>query len=103
MVPVAPARLSTTHCCPVASFSFCASMRPIASVEPPAAHGMISRTGLDGYSCAGSALETDTNATAIAKCGRMRSLGGRRFAAERGELEPETADGDDRLGAIHDA
>src|SRR6476469_233621 len=48
IVPVAPARLSIMNCWPVYSVSFAARMRPIESVEPPAAHGTTTRTGLAG-------------------------------------------------------
>src|SRR5687768_14541320 len=64
MVPVAPARLSITHCCPVYSTSFGPRMRPIESVDPPAAQGMIRRTGFAGYSCAPAQSGTASAAAA---------------------------------------
>ena len=42
------AAFSTTTCCPRRSLSFCATIRPTMSVEPPGGKPMISRIGLLG-------------------------------------------------------
>ncbi len=44
MLPDAPARLSTTTCCPSSSVILGWMMRPTKSDEPPGANGMIMRT-----------------------------------------------------------
>jgi hypothetical protein len=49
MLPAAPARLSITNCWPMLSDTFCSTMRPTTSFEPPAGHGITTRTGLVGY------------------------------------------------------
>src|SRR6476661_3642244 len=49
MIPLAPARLSTTTCWPNDSPNFCPMSRAMMSFEPPGANGTMSRMGLTGY------------------------------------------------------
>src|SRR6185369_12860473 len=49
MVPLPPARLSTTTCWPRRSASFCPNARETMSVTPPGAKPTIKRMGLFGY------------------------------------------------------
>src|SRR4051812_43256313 len=51
MLPLAPARFSTTTVAPVRSPSRAAIFRAIASPPPPAEKGTITRIGRDGYVC----------------------------------------------------
>src|SRR3989442_14529454 len=55
MVPLPPARFSTTTGCFHASPIFCPMVRATMSVPPPGANGTIRRMGRDGKSAAGSA------------------------------------------------
>ena len=48
MLPLAPARFSTTNCWPSRVVNFCASRRLTTSVAEPAGNGTISRTGRSG-------------------------------------------------------
>src|SRR5258706_7181056 len=52
MLPEAPARLSTTTCCPHASERSAASRRATRSTLPPGGNGVMMRTGLAGKSAA---------------------------------------------------
>src|ERR1035437_10887803 len=51
ILPLAPARLSTTSDCPSALESFCAVTRAIRSLPPPAGNGTTILIALTGYSC----------------------------------------------------
>src|SRR5262245_37804544 len=48
VLPPAPGMFSVTTCWPHVSDNFCATMRAITSVGPPAANGTIRRTGFAG-------------------------------------------------------
>jgi hypothetical protein len=48
VLPPAPGMFSVTTCCPQLSDNFCATMRAITSVGPPAPNGTINRTGRAG-------------------------------------------------------
>src|SRR3954468_10106891 len=50
--PPAPARLSTTTCCPQFSLIFEAILRAMRSLALPGVNGTMMRIGLDGYFCA---------------------------------------------------
>src|SRR5258706_5004467 len=52
MLPAAPARLSTTTCCPICWLMSVASKRAVTSGPLPAAKGTINRIGRSGYSAA---------------------------------------------------
>src|SRR3954471_5208206 len=51
-MPPAPARLSTTNCCPRLSLMRCETSLAIVSGSPPAGYGTTTRTGFEGYCCA---------------------------------------------------
>src|SRR5688572_26033923 len=63
MVLPAPARLSTTICCPSASPSFGEMTRVRISVPPPGANGTITRIDLPGYVCATAAAVATSSAS----------------------------------------
>src|SRR4051812_27648650 len=81
MVPLAPPRLSMTNCWPRRCDSFSAIGRMMASDGPPAVHGLMTSTGLDGYaSCAkadAASRPSDTASTpARRRIGEMKVIGG---------------------------
>src|SRR5258706_15728805 len=55
LMPFAPGRFSTTTCWPHASVSFWVIGLHATSTAPPAAWGMMTRTGRAGYGCASAA------------------------------------------------
>src|SRR5450759_4075738 len=56
MMPLAPARFSTTTCCPSASESFGAIVRAATSVAPPAGKGTMKRTAFTGQDWASTGV-----------------------------------------------
>src|SRR5258706_8314164 len=64
--PLAPARLSTITLCPRRCDNACASTRPAESVALPAANGMTSRIGFDGYVSADACRSRHTSRSASA-------------------------------------
>jgi hypothetical protein len=57
MLPLAPARLSTTTCWPHTSLSFCETTRATMSVAPPGENGTITRTGFVGKGAGAEPVE----------------------------------------------
>src|SRR6266404_2861871 len=71
--PPAPARTSTTTCCPSSALSALAKARPNKSAAPPAANGTISRIGRFGKACA-RAVVGHSAATARAQMSARREV-----------------------------
>src|SRR3954454_16232173 len=57
MLPAAPPRVSTTHCCPMKWLRFGVTIRASASAPPPGANGTSSRIGRVGYSLGAAAID----------------------------------------------
>jgi hypothetical protein len=66
MPPFAPARLSTTTCCPICFASSPPITREMMSGVPPGADGTRKRIGRFGYCSAPSAIVETTHAAASA-------------------------------------
>src|ERR1043165_1849974 len=66
MSPPAPARFSTTTCCPICSDSVLATMRAVVSVPPPGSKPTTVVRGFDGnvWACAPSVTPSATAAAA---------------------------------------
>jgi hypothetical protein len=64
ILPLAPARLSTSTCWPQESESFCATMRVTMSVAPPGENGTMTRTDLTGKLCASAGVAPSSAAAA---------------------------------------
>src|SRR6185503_8793846 len=72
MTVLPPGRLSTSTGWPHVSFSFCATVRPMMSVLPPAAKGTMSRTAFEGYACAYAASGAESGNTKVTKNTKVR-------------------------------
>src|SRR5438105_10656481 len=77
--PPAPARFSTTTCCPSVLLSRCAMKRPLTSLPPPGAKGTMSFTGLTGYCCGNAGPHAVRAAAARSspsgvQCGRIMKI-----------------------------
>src|SRR5688500_20117050 len=70
MLPLAPARLSTTTRCPITFVTPSATTRVTASALPPGELGTTQRMGLEGNCCA----DADTATMQLAAAARMMRL-----------------------------
>src|ERR1700687_2878826 len=70
MIPLAPARFSTTTGWPISTESRAATARDMTSVTPPGGKGTIILSGLAGYGCA-SAFEMKTRTQKEKKAKRL--------------------------------
>src|SRR4051812_14751002 len=84
MMPPAPARLSTTTCCPTLSDIFCAISRATISVEPPGANPTRKRMDLDGKFCADAATVNNNVNKNIAALRMTSSRGGSDYPLKSG-------------------
>ena len=73
IVPPAPPRLSTTIGWPRRSDSFCARLRAMKSVAPPAGNGTMRRIGLSGYAADTVPAARQSIATAKQECAASNS------------------------------
>ena len=96
MLPLAPARLSTTTGCCSASVSFCATTRAMMSVEPPAANPTMKRSGRlgKGAVCAKAVCAATQPAAAISA---KRHACGKYAAFEAGSERVISVSDDTRL------
>src|SRR5688572_30199924 len=79
ILPPAPARLSTTTCCPRSAPSGCATIRETMSTPLPGDEGAMSLIGLVGYACAKTTPVNAKSVLARMKWGAgfiMPSVGG---------------------------